>query len=128
MSTLDFTKSEIDLARKPINNRWRDQNKEIHLADIDYKPKDGKRTPYPALVWEDKETTFVVLKIAAFSYKSFFYYQTDQRFDTGVESYSDLNECVDNLLKAQADYLLSANADINKSENTPDNKGSEQAD
>jgi hypothetical protein len=33
----------------------------------------------------------------------------DKRFDTGTDEYSDLNECVDSIMKAQADFSLSKN-------------------
>ncbi len=106
----DFTQSEINIAKKLVDNRWRDQPIEIHLADIEIQPKDSDSAiPHPALVWEDKNSTFVVLKLDSFKYKSFFYFGLDKRFDTGIDEYNDLNECVDHLLKAQADFVLSKN-------------------
>jgi hypothetical protein len=30
-----------------------------------------------------------------------FYFMRDKRFDTGTDEYSDLNECVDSIMKAQ---------------------------
>lgn len=106
--SIDFTESEIQIVRDLVDGRWRDAPKDIHLADIEFTKKDEEQaTAYPALVWEDKSTTFVILKLGAFSYKSFFYFGMDKRFDTGVDEYNDLNECADTLLKAQADFILS---------------------
>ncbi len=106
--SIDFTDSEIQIAKDLVDNRWRDEKKEIHLADIEFTKKgEDKATAYPALVWEDKSSTFVILKLGAFVYKSFFYFGMDKRFDTGVDEYNDLNECIDVLLKAQADFILS---------------------
>jgi hypothetical protein len=34
-----------------------------------------------------------------------FYFMRDKRFDTGTDEYSDLNECVDSIMKAQAFVL-----------------------
>ena len=105
---IDFTESEIQIARELVDNRWREDKKDIHLADIEFTKKDEEQaTAYPALVWEDKSSTFVILKLGAFAYKSFFYFGMDKRFDTGVDEYNDLNECVDVLLKSQADFILS---------------------
>jgi hypothetical protein len=107
---MDFTESEVEVATKHVNNRWRDGSVQVHLADIEIVPpgeKEAKLTP--ALVWENKQSTFVVLKIGSFNYKSFFYFGKDKRFDTGIDQYNDLNECVDHLMKAQADFVLSKN-------------------
>ena len=105
---IDFTASEIKLTQELIDNRWRDAKVSINLADIDFtKTGEDNAKSYPAMVWEDKSTTFVILKMAAFNYKSFFYYLHDKRFDTGVDIYENLHECVDTLLKAQADFILS---------------------
>ncbi len=99
---IDFTQSEIDTIKKHVDNRWRDKDHGVHMGDIEV---DGKEQP--AIVWEDKYYTFIIIKIAAFTYKSLFYFMRDKRFDTGVDEYHDLDECVDKLLKAQADFSLS---------------------
>jgi hypothetical protein len=56
-----------------------------------------------------RNRTFIIIKIAAFTYKNMFYFMRDNRFDTGTDEYSDLNECVDSIMKAQADFSLSKN-------------------
>ncbi len=108
MMTINFTQSEIDATKKIVDERWKDKNITVHLADIDY-AKEGDETsqPYPALVWEDKNTTFIVLKMGMLVYKSFFYYLKNKRYDTGVLEYNDLQECVTSLMQSQADLLLS---------------------
>ncbi|SMN01020.1 hypothetical protein SPONN_2149 [uncultured Candidatus Thioglobus sp.] len=108
--SLDFNESELTTIQNNLNNRWRKEAVEVQLADIEMS-KEGEREAkfYPAAVWEASNSTFIVLKIAEFSYKSFFYYLKDKRFDTGVDEYNDLHECVDKLLKAQADFVLSKN-------------------
>ena len=65
---------------------------------------DGKEQP--AAVWEHKHYTFIVIKLGAFNYRSLFYFLRDKRFDAGVDQYNDLDECVDSIMKAQADFSL----------------------
>ncbi len=107
---IDFTESEIKIIQSAVDHRWRKEKIEVNLADIEI-TKEGEDEPtlFPAAVWEDKNSTFIILKIGAFSYKSFFYCLSDERFDTGVPEYNDLYECADKLLKAQADFILSKN-------------------
>ncbi|BBB23239.1 conserved hypothetical protein [Abyssogena phaseoliformis symbiont OG214] len=106
--SIDFTESEIKTIQSAVDHRWRKEKIEVNLADIEI-TKEGEDEPTlaPAVVWEDQNSTFIILKMGAFSYKNFFYYLTDQRFDTGVPEYNDLYECADKLLKAQADFMLS---------------------
>lgn len=98
---LDFTKSEIATIKKHLDNRWRDKEHGVHLGDIEV---DGKAQP--AAVWEDRHYTFIVIKIGLLRYKSLFYFLRDKRFDSGIDEFSDLDECVDKILKAQADFSL----------------------
>jgi len=60
--------------------------------------------------------------LGSFNYKSFFYFGKDKRFDTGIDQYNDLNECVDHLMKAQADFVLSKNTKGLKVEINKDKK------
>ena len=107
---MEFTQSEIDTVKKHLDARWKGENMEIHLADIEYtKKKEQASAEYPALVWETSQATFVVLKLASFSYKGFFYVGENERFDAGEEEYSDLNVCTESILKAQANLALSKN-------------------
>jgi hypothetical protein len=106
--SIDFTESEIKTIQSAVDYRWRKEKIGVNLADIEI-TKEGEDEPtlFPVAVWEDKNSTFIILKMGAFCYKSFFYYLTDQRFDTGIPEYNDLYECADKLLKAQADFMLS---------------------
>ncbi len=100
--SIDFTQTEIATIQKHIDNRWLKKDHRVHLGDIEVAGKEK-----PAAVWEDKHSTFIIIKMGAFCYKSLFYFLRDKRFDTGIETYNDLDECVDKILKAQADFLLS---------------------
>lgn len=104
MATIDFTQSEIDSIKKHVDSRWKAKDHGIHMADIEVSGEEK-----PAAVWEDTYYTFVIIKMTAFTYKNMFYFMRDKRFDTGVDQYNDLDECVDSLMKAQADFSLSKN-------------------
>ncbi|HIB28864.1 MAG TPA: hypothetical protein EYO25_03915 [Candidatus Thioglobus sp.] len=108
--SIEFTESEITTIQKNLDNRWRKEKKQVQLADIEI-TKEGEENPslFPAAVWEDPNSTFIIIKLGDFQYKSFFYYLTDKRFDTGQDEYNDLHECTDKLLKAQADFVLTKN-------------------
>ncbi|WP_190600497.1 hypothetical protein [Candidatus Vesicomyidisocius sp. SY067_SCS001] len=104
--SIDFLESEIKTIQSAVNKRWKKENINVNLADIEI-TKEGVLTLIPAAVWEDENSTFIILKMGIFSYKSLFYYLTSKRFDTGVSEYNDLYECANTLLKAQADFILS---------------------
>ena len=106
----EFTESELVTIQKNLDNRWRKEKVEVQLADIEI-TKEGEEEPIlmPAAVWEDPNSTFIIIKLDNFKYKSFFYYLKDKRFDTGQDEYNDLHECTDKLLKAQADFVLTKN-------------------
>lgn len=99
---IDFSQSEIATIKKHIDNRWRNKGHGVHLGDIEV---DG--TEYPSAIWEDRHYTFIVIKLGVLTYKNLFYFLRDKRFDAGVNEYNDLDECVDGILKAQADFSLS---------------------
>ncbi len=106
----DFTDSELTTIQNNLDNRWKKEKKEVQLADIEI-TKEGEEKPtlFPAAVWEDSNSTFIIIKMDNFKYKSFFYYMNDKRFDTGQDEFNDLHECTDKLLKAQADFMLTKN-------------------
>ncbi|MBE8189810.1 MAG: hypothetical protein HAW58_02845 [Candidatus Thioglobus sp.] len=109
---IDFTKSELEIIQKHIDNRWREKDHNLHLGDIEVGGK-----AQPAAVWEHKHYTFIIIKMNAFCYKNLFYFLRDKRFDSGVDEFSDLDECVDKLMKTQADFSLSKSTQsIKKSE------------
>ena len=98
---MDFTQSELDTIQKHVDDRWREKDHGVHLCDIE-----GDWKEQPGAVWEHKHYTFIVIKLGAFNYRSLFYFLRDKRFDAGVDQYNDLDECVDSIMKAQADFSL----------------------
>lgn len=101
---IDFTQAEINTIKKHIDIRWKKKDHDTYLADIDV--DDIKK---PAVVWEDASYTFVVLKMEEGVFKNMFYFMQDKRFDTGIDEYKNLDECIDSIMKAQADFSLSKN-------------------
>ncbi len=111
---IDFSLLEINLAKNLVNDRWRDVK--IELADVEVsRSSKSESLPYPALVWEASKCTFVVIKVDESAYKCIFYYLGTQRFDTGVNEYEDLHDCVLSIMKLQANFLLTKNNDISVS-------------
>lgn len=104
----DFSKAEIKIINQAINTRWKKMD--LHLADIEItrSSKDKQTTLCPAVVWETKDCTFVVVKVDESVYKSVFYYLATKQIDTGVNEYNDLADCVMTLMKVQANFMLSS--------------------
>ncbi|WXU00130.1 MAG: hypothetical protein Ctma_0841 [Catillopecten margaritatus gill symbiont] len=101
---IDFTQAEIDAIKKQVDARWTKKDHGVHMGDIEVGGEEK-----PSAVWEDGYYTFVVLKIAEDTFKNMFYFMRDKRFDTGTDEYTDLDECVDSIMRAQADFSLSKN-------------------
>jgi hypothetical protein len=109
---LDFSLFETNIVKDTVCERW--NNVDIQLADVEVsRTSTSQSTPYPALVWEASKCTFVVIKVDEAAYKCIFYYLGTQRFDTGVNEYEDLKECVVSIMKVQANFLLTKSIDIN---------------
>ncbi len=101
---IDFTQSETGIIKKHIDARWTKKDHGLHMGDIEVGDVEK-----PSAVWEDGYYTFIVIKMADSIYKNMFYFMRDKRFDTGTDEYTDLDECVDSIMKAQADFSLSKN-------------------
>lgn len=100
----DFDENELHAVRAQLLTRYRKavepQQAEIEL-DL---TGSGDLTWYPALFWSALGASFVVLKLAPNAYRPLFYYQPDQQFNAGRDRYGDLDDCVANLLRMQADH------------------------
>lgn len=106
---MEFTQTELDIIQKHVDDRWREKDHGIHLGDIAIDDVE-----HPAAIWEHKHYTFIVIKLEAFKYRALFYFLRDKRFDAGVDEYDDLDECVDSIMKAQADFSLSKSTNLLK--------------
>ena len=103
----DFTKSELWIVEKTLEERYREpvvpESVEIELR---LNPLSSVMTPCPALYWERGRAHFVIAKVGEQRYRCQFFYRVHQQYGTGIEEYEDLTECVVTLLQVQADYEL----------------------
>jgi len=100
----DFDENELNAVRAPLQTRYR-KPVEPRQAQVELDSNGtGDLTWYPALYWSEPAASFVVPKLAANAYRPRVYYQPDQQFGTGRDRYVDLDDCVANLLRMQADH------------------------
>ncbi len=81
----DFTEAEQWAVETTLKERWPGQNLQIQLADVEIKmhPTDRELTVCPAMFWEFRTTSFVIIKAAEETYRSQFYYRGYQQYGTG---------------------------------------------
>lgn len=58
----------------------------------------------PTLYWEVDGCHFVVCKTGDSKYHCQFFYGKNEQYGTGIDSYSDILECVISLIRVQADH------------------------
>ena len=101
----DFDETELTAVRAQLLTRYRNavepQQAEVELT----LSGTGDLTWYPALFWSEIGASFVVLKLDAGAHRPLFY-QPDQQFGAGRDRYDDLDDCVANLLRMQADHQM----------------------
>ena len=106
MATIpDFTDVERKLVSQALLERF-GQAIPIQSADAEVQlgAKSGELTLCPVLHWEARDAYFVVMKIAAGSYRCQFYYTDIEQFGTGRDVYDNLGDCVIALLQVQSDH------------------------
>ncbi len=101
---LEFTDTEIATIRELLNYRYQ-KDIEIHLADSDM-IAEGENEPreYPTVFWHARGANFVVIKTGMFGFRSQFFYTPHEQFDTGIDEYNSLGQCVSALLEVQAEH------------------------
>jgi hypothetical protein len=101
----DFNSSELWVIRTTLKERY-GQDIEIQLADSEVKLDSSHLEPTwcPTVYWEVKPVAFVILKTAPERYRSQFFYSETEFYDTGIDEYDNLSDCVTTLLKMQADH------------------------
>ena len=104
-SVADFTEAEQWAVEATLKERWREQDLEIQLADVEIRmhPQDRELTVCPAMFWEVGPTSFVIIKVAERTYRSQFYYRGFQQYGTGKTDYDDITDCVVTMLQVHAD-------------------------
>ena len=105
-SIADFTDRERWVIRTTLDERWSDSQVPLHDTDIEVrlKPGDDQGTPCPGLFWNVNGCNFVVIKTGTDRYRCQFFYNDLTQVGPDVTEYTELAECVVQLLQAQADY------------------------
>lgn len=101
----DFDANELSTVQDRLSRRY-GKEVEIQLAEVEVRvdPADVDLSWCPALFWSERGASFVVLKLGERRYRPLFYYQPEQQFGTGHDSYPDLGECVTTVLQVQTDH------------------------
>lgn len=74
-------------------------------SEVRLYPGDRELTLCKGFFWEKDKCHFIVLKTGESKYRSQFFYRIHQQFNTGIDDFDDMGECVITLLQMQADYL-----------------------
>ncbi len=106
MAIPDLTDLEKSIIQQSINERWRKVGIVAEEVEVELRLFKGDRevTPCPAMYWEHQGCTFLVAKTGENLYRSQFFYSPKEQFNTGIEEYNDLGDCVLFLLRLQADH------------------------
>lgn len=106
MAIPDFSESDVQLVQQCIDERWGKGQVAVEevIVEVRLHKDDRELTDCPAMYWEHEDCRFIVVKTAASSYRSQFFYSVNEQFGTGIEEYTDLAECVLYLLRLQADH------------------------
>ncbi len=104
MTIPDFNSQERQVVESALAQRF-GQAVDLQLADSELKLDPGvpALTSCPTLYWHERGCHFLVFKTAANRYRCQFFYTDDEHFGPGRAEYGDLNACVLDLLRAQAD-------------------------
>ena len=58
----------------------------------------------PAVYWNERDVQFVVCKLGAGRYRSYFFYTEEEQYRIGETDYDVIEDCVRNLLQLQVDH------------------------
>lgn len=101
----DFTEAEQALVSSLLSRRY-SKTVPVQLADSELQLDAASKelTLCPTLYWSERETQFVVFKVAADRFRCQFFYSASEQFGTGRAEYDDLENCVTTLLQVQSDH------------------------
>jgi hypothetical protein len=102
----DFDPIELSTVQERLIRRY-GKEVEVQQAEVEVRidPADVDLSWCPALFWSERGASFVVLKLGERRYRPLFYYQPDQQFGTGHDSYPDLGDCITTVLRVQTDHM-----------------------
>lgn len=102
----EFDDDELNIIRFAVDFRWKTDDVELHLADVETKVtgEGNELAERPAVFWHAGNCNFVLIKLGARRYRGSFFYEPGEQFGTDVPYYDDINACVMSLLRLQADH------------------------
>ena len=106
MRIADFTDREKWVVRTTLEERWGADAVELHAAEVGLRlqPGDAEEAACPALFWSVDRCSFVVIKVAEGRYRCSFFYGDLQQLAPDVAEYTELAECIVQLLQVQSDH------------------------
>jgi hypothetical protein len=101
----DFSKQEKKLVEDALLSRFRTRVV-IHEADseIGLNPDKQELTLCPTLVWEQMNTTFILVKTGRGVFRCQFLTANNEQFGPNTNEFTNLKACVVSLLQVHADY------------------------
>lgn len=110
----DFKDSEIWIVKTTLNERYH-QDVEIQMVETEIRLRttDREVTTCPAIYWEFGDCHFVLCKTGERNFRCQFFYRLHQQFNTGIEEFDDITECIVTLLQTQADHEARTKEAIN---------------
>lgn len=101
----DFTETELWIIQTTINERYRG-DVPLHLADTEVSLSPGRTdlTTCPTAFWDQRRTSFVIIKTGQHRYRGQFFGRDLETYRTERQEYDDITECTVALLQAQADH------------------------
>ena len=104
---LELSNAEKWVVANTLKERYgEDVSYEEVETEVRLYPGDRELTLCHGLYWEKDKCHFIVLKTGVGNYRSQFFYRIHQQFNTGIDDFTDMGECVITLLQMQADYLM----------------------
>lgn len=102
----DFDGTELAVVRQRLHQRY-GKNVDLEQAEVEVRVEtsDPDLSWCPGVFWTELGASFVILKLGPGRYRPLFYYQPDQQFGTGRDSYDDPEDCITTLLRLQADHF-----------------------
>ena len=102
----DFTEPEIQAIRESVAIRWKNEEVELHPADIEtnLSAHSEELTECPAIFWNQENCSFIIIKTGESQYRCQFFYSPHDQYGTGINEYNDLEKCITSLLQVQADH------------------------
>jgi hypothetical protein len=101
----ELTENETWIVKTALKERYH-QDIEIEQAETELRlhSSDRELTLCPAIYWEHGDCHFIICKTGDRKYRCQFFYRLHQQFNTGIEEFDDITECIVTLLQTQADH------------------------